>query len=258
MVPLKRRDGAAYDRLAVDPEEVRRLPGGTIVWSDETTPALIEATREGLAVGHFELPIYHVPRDGQLVGIRSNLGHEALAITPDGNQLIAITESALAQDGPNPTLASGAFARLLVFDVPTRRTIAEFVYAVEGIPVASTHPQPFQDNGVTSALYLNDGRLLVLERSFARGVGTTIQIFEVKLAGATNVLGRETLQGAKFTPVAKSPVMTLSAIRHSYDVDNIEGMALGPSVAGKPTIVLVSDNNFSRHQRSQFIVLQVD
>jgi hypothetical protein len=41
-------------------------------------------------------------------------------------------------------------------------------------------------------------------------------------------------------------------------VDNIEGISWGPaSPTGRPTLILVSDNNFSNTQVTQFIALEV-
>ena len=40
--------------------------------------------------------------------------------------------------------------------------------------------------------------------------------------------------------------------------DNIEGITFGPMVDGKATLILVSDNNFSGTQFTQFVALQVN
>lgn len=249
-----------YPKGSVDPEELRLLPNGNLVWTDEGAPipAVTEANRDGIAVGRFELPTYHIPDPDRPLGVRSNQGHEALAVTPEGSRMIVITESALVQDGPSAALEAGTSARLLVYDIASRQPVAEHVYVTEPVPVASTTPEPRHDNGITGALYLEDGRLLVMERSFARGVGTTVQIFEADLEGATNVLGREKLDAAGVVPVRKTHVIKLDSLRHAYDVDNLEGMARGPELDGRPTILLVSDNNFNRRgQRTQFILLQL-
>jgi hypothetical protein len=51
-------DGSAYGIGSIDPEEIRLLPNGNIIWADEGSesgagpgPGLIEATREGRTVG---------------------------------------------------------------------------------------------------------------------------------------------------------------------------------------------------------------
>jgi hypothetical protein len=190
--------------------------------------------------------------------VRNNLGHESIAVRPDGGALLSFTESSLAQDGPIATLERGASARVLAFDIAARRASAEYVYVTEPIPTGSTRQPMVQDNGVSSATYLRDGRLIVMERSFAAGVGNTIQIFEVEIADATNVLGRVSLAGAAdVTPLRKKRLGVLKPGDAGFAVDNMEAITQGPDVDGKPTLVLFSDNNFSRRQTNLLVLLQM-
>ena len=147
---------------------------------------------------------------------------------------------------------------MLIYDLASRKPVAEYVYATSPIPVRSTRSPPLHDNGVTSALYLKDGRLIVLERSFALGVGVTIQIFEIDTSGATDVLGKESLSDVQdVKPVAKKRLIMLKSGESGQRVDNIEGMAIGPMVSGNPTVLLAADNNFRRGQINQFIALSI-
>jgi hypothetical protein len=41
-------------------------------------------------------------------------------------------------------------------------------------------------------------------------------------------------------------------------LDNIEGITFGPTVNGKRTLILVSDNNFNPAQFTQFVAFTVD
>ena len=42
-------------------------------------------------------------------------------------------------------------------------------------------------------------------------------------------------------------------------IDNIEGMTFGPSLPdGRNTLIIVSDNNFSAGQFTQFVLLALD
>ena len=254
-------DGKPYSGGTVDPEEIRRLPNGRLVWSDEGTregggPALTEISRDGRAVGVFALPSYYTPSSDEAQGVRPNLGHEALAVSSDGKRLVAFLENAMRQDGPVATPQAGSRARVLVYDLATREPVAEYVYDTAPIPEASPRRPPRHDNGVTGAIYTDDGRLLVLERSFALGVGITIQIFEVDVADATNVLGKAKLADVQnLKPVQKTQLLKLKTGEKGFRIDNIEGIALGPVVQGQPTLLLISDNNFRRGQINQLIVL---
>jgi hypothetical protein len=85
-------------------------------------------------------------------------------------------------------------------------------------------------------------------------------VFLVSLAGATNVLGKESLQGiAGLETVAKIPVLTLRHGEGGQAIDNIEALALGPMVDGKPTLIFASDNNFNRRgQITQFLAFSLE
>lgn len=80
-------------------------------------------------------------------------------------------------------------------------------------------------------------------------------------SGATDVSGLQSLAGASYTPVAKTLLLDLSTLQHDdgtpLALDNIEGMTWGPEFNGKPTLVLVSDNNFGATQFTQFVALSV-
>jgi hypothetical protein len=59
--------------------------------------------------------------------------------------------------------------------------------------------------------------------------------------------------------VDKTLLVDLSDFRQSdgsaLSLDNIEGITLGPIFEGNATVILVSDNNFSSRQFTQFIAL---
>ena len=61
-----------------------------------------------------------------------------------------------------------------------------------------------------------------------------------------------------FTPVTKRLILDVEADL-GIEPDNLEGMAFGPALPdGRLPLVLVSDNNFSAGQATQFIVLAVE
>ena len=109
----------------------------------------------------------------------------------------------------------------------------------------------------------------VVERSFAVGQGNTIEIYEVKLQGATDISKIESLTGLSeeqfkaIVPTQKRLVLDLDSLKlpnsdgnHPTGTDNIEGIAFGPKLAdGRQSIVLVSDNNFGAAQFTQVIAL---
>lgn len=64
-----------------------------------------------------------------------------------------------------------------------------------------------------------------------------------------------------YSAVSKTLLLDLSDLRNDdgsvLALDNIEGITWGPEVDGKPTLILVSDNNFSPAQFTQFVALSV-
>jgi hypothetical protein len=109
--------------------------------------------------------------------------------------------------------------------------------------------------------------MLVMERSFSvggvlgGGTGNVVVINEASTQGATDVLGIDALYDGgspiAFTPVSQREVFAFDDL--GIPIDNVEGMTFGPSLPdGRQTLVIVSDNNFSAGQFTQFILLAVD
>ncbi|MCY2968296.1 MAG: esterase-like activity of phytase family protein, partial [Planctomycetota bacterium] len=113
---------------------------------------------------------------------------------------------------------------------------------------------PIWRNRPVELLALDAENFLAVERSFSTGVGNRIRIYNVNISGATDVSGLNALTGSE-TPVSKSLLFDLDVL--GITLDNIEGITLGPKLAnGNRSVILVSDNNFSGTQFTQFIVLQ--
>ncbi len=174
-------------------------------------------------------------------------------------------EGALVQDGPASTATNGSLARILLYDVPHRAPVAEYVYEVAPWAEPSAI---FGVNGIVEVLPIDDvGTMLVMERSFSvggvlgGGTGNVVVIDEISTAGATDVLEVDALYdgGAPIalTPVAQRQVFAFDDL--GIPIDNIEGMTFGPPLPdGRSTLVVVSDNNFSPTQFTQFVVLALD
>jgi len=218
----------------------------------------------GNPTGTLPIPDHYLP-NGVDHGVRFNLGFESLNLTPDGAELVTAGEGALFQDGPASTFTEGSLARILIYNHRARQPVAEYVYSVGPWAEPSAI---FGVNGIVEVLPIDSaGTMLVMERSFSvggvlgGGTGNVVDIYEVSTAGATDVLAIDALY-ADGAPIAHTPVSK----RHifSFDdlgipIDNIEGLTFGPRLAdGRHTLVIVSDNNFSPGQFTQFVVLAAD
>jgi hypothetical protein len=54
-----------------------------------------------------------------------------------------------------------------------------------------------------------------------------------------------------------SKTLLLDLTELGIPMDNVEGMTFGPSFEGRPTLILLSDNNFSPTQFTQFVAFSV-
>ena len=271
MTPLYDRFGAPFAPGGVDPEglavgirpslyvSAEGIVGDTIV-----QPFIRRYNRWGLPTAQFPIPSKYIS-NGVDRGVRQNLSFESLNLTPNDRTLVTAGEGALYQDGPASSFESGSLARILQFDVRTRRAIREYVYEVEPWAEPSAI---FGVNGIVEVLPIdNRGTMLVMERSFSvggvlgGGTGNVVSIYEVSTAGASNVLGVDALyengQPIAVTPVTKRLVFAFDDL--GIPIDNIEGMTFGPDLDdGRRSLVIVSDNNFGAGQFTQFVVLALD
>ena len=268
---LKRLDGSTFPDYrtnpgqAADPEAIRvHAPSGRLVWSGEgerivkageppvlANPHVWEMQRDGTFLRPFVIPEkFHASAGNR--GIRRNLAFEGLAFAPDFATLYAMTENALLQDGPAASLTESSPSRLLALDYASGQPRAEFVIDVAPIPAAPTKADGFADNGIPEILALDHERLLVLERSYAFGVGNIIRLFLVDLRGATDVAGFDSLAGQKYVPASKQLLFDFKTL--GIHVDNIEGMTWGPRLpGGSRSLIFVSDDNFNPRQIMQFL-----
>lgn len=260
-VPLLNADGKVFDIKDVDPESIRyNAASKTLIWASEGDrngrPAIREARLDGHFVREFVLPEAFYPDSGKTKGVRSNLSFESLAISGDGRTLFAGTENALTQDGDKASLEQGSRSRIVAFDLASGEVTAQYAYDGEPIFTRATVPPFWNDNGLSEFTFY-DGRLLTVERSFAQGVGTRINLFLADPAAASNVDGMETLKNEQFLAMPKQEVLRLDEGSFGLDIDNIEALTFGPLIDGKNTLILASDNNFNPQQFTQFVVLRL-
>ncbi|MCC6984373.1 MAG: esterase-like activity of phytase family protein [Bauldia sp.] len=252
----------AIPRLGLDGESIRfDAARGSLYWSSErdeaNVPGLFAIAPDGAFQRAFEVPAYYVTTADGTAGVYGNLGFEGLALSEDGASLYAMTENALAQDGPKATLEAGSRARLIRFDIASGQPAAEYLYETDPIFTPATADPPFNDNGVSEILALDADTFLVMERSFAGGVGNEINLYVAELAGATDIIGAATAP-ADAVPMSKTLVLTIGEGDFGLDIDNVEAMTFGPEIGGKRTLVIASDNNFSATQITQFVAFTVE
>ena len=222
------------------------------------TPGVYETQLDGTMLSSLTLPDYFLSNADDTSGTHANLGFEGLTLSADGTTLYAITENALAQEGAKATLEAGTTSRLISFDAVSGKAGAEYVYETDPIFAKATAEPAYNDNGVSDMLALEDGRLLVVERSFGSGIGNEINLYLAEIGDATDVAGKTTITGDTYTPLSKTLLATLGEGAFGLDIDNVEAVAMGPEIDGAKTLVIASDNNFNADgQFTQFVAFKL-
>jgi hypothetical protein len=212
-------------------------PGrNTVLVSEETTPAVLEfSLADGALVRTIAAPAV-------FSSIRPNFGFESLALSAailGTGRLWTANEEALSVDGPLSTATTGTEVRLLQWNLASWSPTPgpQFVYLTQ--PWHGGQLNNLARSGLCDLVALPDGRMLTLERSFAFNFSGPFQarIYELSTAGATDVSALTTLTGQTYTRATKS-------LRWSgFNVGNLEGLALGPELAGGGSALLgVADN----------------
>ena len=252
---LRDSSGQPFTGDNVDLEGIVLTRQGELLIASENEPLIRRFSLEGTLLGELQVPERF--RLAPLGEGQDNLTFESLSISPNGRSLFTATEGALLPDGT--TADGGSRTRILRYE---DRGPGGFEPA-EQFPYL-TDPGLF----IAEVVALSEHELLVLERGFVLGMGNTIRVYSVSLAGATDVSDVASLATAGIAPVEKELVFDLascppsgatnSAPQPNPLLDNFEGLALGPHLpGGRRALLLQSDNNFRGTQITRLIVVGV-
>lgn len=251
--------GSAPAVIPPDPEGIAFDQGRQqLYWSSEGERIVMDPDRpmlldpwvrvaglDGVFRAQFELPA-GLTMSARDTGPRKNMTLEGLTLTPSGEHLFAGMEDPGYNDGNLPTPDAGALTRITRFDVATGKPTAQYAYPLDPIPAPNG-----EANGLSDLVALDDENFLTVERS--HGTHNVARIYRTSIAGAENVLGRPSLVDAPATPMTKNLLADLSAMPQVRNLDNVEGITLGPKLSdGRQSVVLVTDDNFSPTQMTQF------
>ena len=247
------------ETMRVDPQD------GSIWYASEgdvklgLDPFVRHARRDGSFISELPLPPLFTVNKERKFGPRDNQAFEGLSFAPDGRTLWVSLEGPMYQDGPAPDPAHGAVNRITHF---TRdgKVLGQYAYPLDAIP-ATPGKGKDADNGISEMLTLSDTRMLTLERSGVQAddgsYKTYVRIYEIDISGATDIQHLPTLKGAEFTQMKKRLVLDLASVGLPI-IDNLEGISFGPRLAnGHASLILVSDDNFSKTQVTQFLLFEV-
>lgn len=251
------------DRIATkaDLEAIVALPDGRFVMSEEGhidantheiwQPALLESTHDGVVTGVIQFPKeFQITGDGK-TGLHDNQGFEGLAITPSG-RLIAGLEQPLIQEGLTSFDRVGT-GRLVEFvrSGSTFKPGHQWRYIISPTPRVENFDEVCSDgeNGLVELLALSETTLISMERACLQTTdrqftANAIQLFSVELIGSE---ARKKLL-LNFDNVA--PRLSSALTR----LENFEGLTFGPIVNGEKTLLIVSDDNFRKTQKTSFLL----
>jgi hypothetical protein len=230
----------------LDAEGLVIMSDGSYLVSSETEPSVRHFDRGGTLLGG--LPVPEELRVGPAGRGQDNETFEGLTMSADGRTLTASMEGPLVGE---PTDKQGR--RVVRFQTWQRHgdRQADFL-------LGQQYRYPLDDGLlVPEILALPDGRLLVLERGFTKGVGNIIRLYITHpgRANATRPLSKRLLADLGDCPSLGAQLPQSSA--HPL-LDNIEGMTVvGRTQGGRLRLLLTSDDNASAAQVTRLYWLTV-
>lgn len=264
-------------KAGLDPEGLARLPDGTFVISSEGTndakprvmPRIFQVDGQGKWLLDLPIPNKFLPEETgkQTKGIQNNLAFEGLAALPDGKTVFAAVEKALLQDVLINEEDKGDFIRIIKFTKLDDgfKVAAEYTYRIDPLLLSDVPKEIFR--GVSEILAVSDTRILVMERGAKispQNLWTsTVALYLVDLSKATDVSSMEKLDTKKITSATKNKIIDfevdLKDKRKGKIVDNFEALSWGPTLPdGRKTLLVMSDNNFSKTQMTELLVFAVE
>lgn len=262
---LKDKNGKPFSPGTIDAEGIALTNNSSIFVSSEgdtiagINPFIKEfSLNSGQEVSSLTIPDKYLPSPDKKRGIRNNLAFESLTITPDKKHLFAATENALIQDGDEAKPNQGSLCRILQYNLNTRKLEKEFLYPTERVKPFFNFNGRFA-SGLSDLVALdNQGHFLSIERTFT-GLGFVNSLFKVYLENADDIKNVDSLQKADLNtikPINKELLLNLGQL--DIALDNTEGLTIGETLPnGQPSLILVSDNNFNKLQRTQFLAFQL-
>lgn len=192
----------------IDPEGLVATLDGNFWVSDEYGPYIIHFDSNGKELERLSPYDDTLPRE---LSLRApNQGLEGLTITPDGNTLVAVMQSALQTPGLPGPAKSVPITRIVTINLVNRNIMHEYVY-----PLAN--PQESKV-GISEITALSATTFLVDERNSKNPPDGNAKIYVADIAAATDVGPNSTVPGATYDAAAggllinKMPIENLVGI----------------------------------------------
>src|SRR5215467_8197948 len=181
-----------YNVNGLDTEGLVRTLAGDFWIAEEYSPSLLHLDKTGKVIRRY------IPKGVKLSGTdypvvavlpaiygkrKINRGFEGLALSNDQKTLYAVLQSPLS----NPDRKIGDDSRntrVIVFDIPSEKVTAEYVYRFEAAKEFEGNPKtPPDEMKLSGVVFLDPTTLLILERT-----DLVAKLYSVDLSKATNIL----------------------------------------------------------------------
>ena len=248
---------------AADGEAIRYDPvNKSLLWASEgderdgVGPSVRRISEQGVPLAKLALPDFFSRDPDHRSGPRPNLSLEGLTFASDNRSLWLSLEAPVVQDGKLASALEGAFVRLSRLSPSGARILNQYAYRVE--PIGPYPEGKLADNGVSEILSVDAHHLLVLERSGVEQADKDFafrsRLYCASTKRATNVAGRQSLGRMTFRSTAKRLAFDFSKV--GIRVGSVEGISWGRVLAnGHMSLVVVTDNDFSRSRTNQVIAM---
>ena len=245
--------------MEADLESIVALSNGTFVAVEEGhvrdgvvfQPALLQMTHDAVVTRVIEFPKEFQIIGEEKTGLRGNQGFEGLAVTPRGHLIAGLEQPLLPE--PAVTFDRGGQGWLVEFEPSgsTFRPTQRWRYPISPTPRIEQFDEVCSDgeNGLVELLALSDTTLISMERSCLvtrdkQFTANTVQLFSVELVDG-NARKKLLLDFDSITSRFSSALSRL---------ENFEALAFGPIVNNTPTLLIASDDNFRKTQKTSFLL----
>lgn len=273
VITIKAPDGKPYKKGMVDFEGIALWADDVIVSSEgwinkdpPVNPEIFRITRSGDFKMDLAIPEQFLTKKGIVkYGARDNLVFEALSSSRDGKVLWAGAEEALMQDDRTSTPSYESTLRLIQYK--DLKPVKQVAYKLEKVPSISVAGLTVGETGLSEILAVDENHFYSIERSYMPlAKKAVIRLFYNTVTDKTTDISKmDSLEKnlKEIKRVDKELVADLEDFKSQMNsdfqnLDNIEGITFGPTLPnGRETIILVSDNNFKKNQRTQFLAFEI-
>jgi hypothetical protein len=275
VVILKNKDKQPFKLMTVDFEGITLFNGDVIISSEgwinkdknPINPEIIQFSRTGDYKSNLEVPSqFLINPDDNKFGPRDNLVFEGLSTTKDGKTIWVGTEEALMQDDRTSTPTYASTIRLIQYK--DLKPVKQVAYKLERVPSIKVAGLTVGETGLSDLLAIDDNNFWTIERSYLPlAKKAVIRLFKNTIDDKTtditkmdsiNHLLKKGLKTADKELIADLEDFKAQMSPNFQNLDNIEGICFGPVLPnGHETVILVSDNNFKKNQRTQFLAFEI-